>query len=186
MEARLEEFEAGRAPQSEGWFVLNVADAPWFGNDAFGTRCRFEADGRVVDGSGAEPCMFGEIGYTLAVLEPGRPSGLYHSESNQEDFLVLAGECLLLVDGEERRLRAGDFVHCPPGTDHCFVGGEERAVVFMIGGRTGERRLHYPAADLARRHGAAAEADTDSPQEAYAPRPHWRPRRPEQPPWPES
>jgi uncharacterized cupin superfamily protein len=65
---------------------------------------------------------FPDLGVTLAVIWPGQPSGLYHAETNQEDFLVLAGECVLLVEGEERPLRAWDFVHCPPGTAHVFVG----------------------------------------------------------------
>ena len=185
-EARVETFEAGRAAVSEGWFVVNVADAAWFASEAFGTRCRFEADGRVVAGrDDVEPFLLPEIGYALAVLAPGRPSGLYHSETAQEDFLVLSGECTLLVDGEERSLRAGDFVHCPPGTAHCFVGGEEPCVVFMVGARPEGRRLHYPAAELARGHGAAVERETDSPQEAYAPFPHWRPHRRDSdaPPW---
>jgi quercetin dioxygenase-like cupin family protein len=64
-----------------------------------------------------------QLGYTIAVLEPGQSGGRYHREANQEDFLVLAGECLVIIEGEERHLKAWDFVHCPAHTEHGFVGG---------------------------------------------------------------
>jgi hypothetical protein len=97
----------------------------------------------------------------------------------QEDFLVLAGECLLLVEAEERHLRAGDFVHCPPGTEHGFVGaGDGACVIFMTGGRTRERRTVYPRSELALRHGAGVEAEATSADEAYAAFPEWQPGRP--------
>src|SRR6266566_8761842 len=170
-EARLEAVESGLAPVSDGWFVVNVRDAAWLTNDAFGGRCVFE---------GAKPVKFGDLGITLAVLEPGKPSGMYHAESNQEDFLVLAGECLLLVEDEERPLRAWDFVHCPPGTGHVFVGaGDGPCVLFMTGARTPEKRIVYPRSELALSHDAGVETETDSPSEAYASRPHWQLGRPE-------
>jgi uncharacterized cupin superfamily protein len=110
MEARLEEQGSGLAPATPGWFVVNARDAAWE-TGPFGAVCFFEG----------EAVPFDELGINLRVLHPGRSRGLYHSEPAQEDFLVLAGECLLLVEGEERRLRAWDFVHCPPGTAHAFV-----------------------------------------------------------------
>ena len=104
---------------------------------------------------------------------------MYHSETNQEDFLVLAGECLLLVEGEERRLRAWDFVHCPSGTEHIFVGaGNGPCVIFMTGGRTRERGTVYAVSDVARRHGAGVESETTESSEAYARFPEWQPGRP--------
>ena len=169
-EARLEESSAGLAPVTDGWFVVNVRDAAWVQSEAFGAACTFEGD---------DTPPFAEMGFTLGVIAPGQPSALYHRESNQEDFLVLAGECLLLIEGEERRLVAGDFVHCPADTEHIFVGaGDGPCVIFMAGGRTGEKRLLYPRSELARRHGAGAEADTAIPSEAYAPFPKWQPGRP--------
>src|SRR5438552_14083833 len=140
-QARLEEVGSGLAPVTNGWFVVNVRDTAWLTNDAFGARCVFEADGRVLR---KRPDLalqrFSDVGFTLCVLAPGQPSGLYHAESNQEDFLVLAGECLLVVEGQERPLRAWDFVHCPPGTEHVFVGaGDGPCVIFMTGGRTREK-----------------------------------------------
>jgi uncharacterized cupin superfamily protein len=157
--------------------VVNVAEAAWLTNEAFGGRCVFEADVPVVrNRPQLEPHRFRDIGLTLAVLEPGKPSGLYHAESNQENFLVLAGECLLLIEGEERALRAWDFVHCPPGTEHAFVGaGSDPCVLFMVGARTQDKSIRYPDSQLARSHAAGADAETDSPAEAYAAFPHWLP-----------
>jgi uncharacterized cupin superfamily protein len=178
-EARLEPLDSGLAPVSEGWFVVNVGDAAWLTNEAFGERCVFETDRRVLGGRpDREPQRFEQIGITLAVVPPGRPSGLYHAESNQEDFLVLAGECLLLIDDEERPLQPWDFVHCPPGTAHCFVAtGERPCVILMTGRRTADKSILYPSSDLPRRHNAGVETETASSGAAYAAFPHWAPGR---------
>ena len=165
----MERSEAGLVAVTSGWFVVNVRDAAWVQSERFGNACVFEGD--------AAP--FGQIGYTLAVLEPGQPSALYHREANQEDFLVLAGRCLLLVEGQERPLEAGDFVHCPPGTEHIFVGaGDGPCVIFMAGARTAPRDTVYVRSELALRHGAGVERETSSSSEAYAPFGRWRPGRP--------
>src|ERR671935_955094 len=127
-EARLEDSGSGLAPVDDGWFVVNVRDAEWLTSEngekqPSGSECAFES--RQVE--------FPQLGIRLHVLPLGEPNGLYHSESQQEDFLVLSGECLLLVEGEERRLRAWDFFHCPPHTQHVFVGaGEGPCVVLMV------------------------------------------------------
>jgi uncharacterized cupin superfamily protein len=179
-QAHLEQLDSGLAPVSDGWFVVNTGDAAWLTNDAFGARCVFEGDVPVLRGYPELPVTkFADVGITLQVLRPGQASGLYHAESNQEDFLVLAGECLLIVEGEERHLRAWDFVHCPPGTAHVFVGaGDGPCVIFMVGGRTREKSILYPSSDRARRVGAGVETETTSPAEAYAPFPHWQRGRP--------
>jgi uncharacterized cupin superfamily protein len=180
-EAMLEQLESGLAPVTDGWFVVNARDAAWITNDAFGARCLFEADPRVLRSRPELAARkFPDVGWNLQVIAPGQSSGMYHAESNEEGFLVLAGECLLLVEGEERALRAWDFFHCPPGTEHAFVGtGQGPCVVLMIGGRTRERSIVYPRSAVARRHGAGVEAETASPFEAYAPYPHWQPGRPD-------
>jgi uncharacterized cupin superfamily protein len=126
------------------------------------------------------------VGFTLAVLGPGQSDGLYHREANQEDFLVLAGECLLLIEGEERALNAWDFVHCPPDTEHIFVGtGDSPCLIFMTGARIGwpEKGIVYPRLELALRHGAGVEKETSRPAEAYAPFPKWKPGRPAPATW---
>jgi uncharacterized cupin superfamily protein len=183
-EARLEDVGSGLAPVSSGWFVVNVGEAAWLRNDAFGGRCVFESNERVLaERPAVEPQQFDQIGFTLAVLEPGKPSGMYHAESAQEDFLVLAGECLLIVEEQERPLRAWDFVHCPAGTRHSFVGaGDGPCVVFMAGARREGGTIVYPVSKTARARGAGVETETDKPKDAYASFSHWRLGRPEA--WP--
>jgi uncharacterized cupin superfamily protein len=168
-EARLEETDGGLAPATEGWFVVNVRDGRWMTNDVLG-------DAFVVEGDNVPF----QVGYTIAVLQPGQAGGRYHHESDQEDFLVLAGECLLLIEEEERPLKAWDFVHCPPGTDHSFVGaGDGPCVIFMTGARGENKEIVYPRSELASRHGAGVETTTSSPAEAYAPFPKWKDGRPQ-------
>jgi uncharacterized cupin superfamily protein len=180
-EAQLADTGSGLAPQGDGWFVVNVADAAWMRNDAFGARCAFEVDGRMaIERPELQVQQHPQLGLRLHVLEPGKPSTMYHRESDQEDFLVLSGECLLIVDGEERPLRAWDFFHCAPNTTHSFVGrGETPCVVLMVGARTEEGTILYPRDDTALRHGAGVQEDTSSPAEAYAKFAHWRLGRPE-------
>ena len=145
-------------------------------NDAFGARCVFEASERVLqERPELEPRYFDQVGYTLAVLEPGKPTGMYHAESSQEDFLVLAGECLLVIEEQERTLSAWDFVHCPPGTRHTFVGmGEDPCVILMAGARSVDGTIVYPVSETARARGAGVETETPRPSQAYAPFPRWR------------
>jgi uncharacterized cupin superfamily protein len=179
-EAKLEDVGSGLAPTSEGWFVVNVRDAAWLTNPAFGARCVFESDTPVLrQRPDLTEQRFDELGVRLAVLEPGKPSGLYHAESAQEAFLVVEGECTAVVEGQERELRQWDFLHCPPGTAHVFVGGGDRCVLLMIGARTPGRTIAYPREEGALRHGAGVETETSSPREAYAPFPHWQPGRPD-------
>lgn len=167
-EAVLAHVASGLTPATEGWFVVSARDAAWVTNEAFGARCVFEASPRVVQGSDVEPRQFPQVGFNLDVIMPGQPSGLYHTETAQEDFLVLRGECVLRIEGEEQSLRAWDFVHCPPGTAHSFVGaGDGPCVIFMVGARMPDKGLYYP------------ELDTHSAREAYAPYPDWRPARPD-------
>jgi uncharacterized cupin superfamily protein len=94
---------------------------------------------------------------------------MYHRESEQEDFLVLSGECVAILEGEERHLKAWDFVHCPPMTEHVFVGaGDGPCVVVMVGRRQGGGEILYPVNEAAAKHGASVEAETPEPKEAYA------------------
>ena len=169
-EAPLEDSGSGLAPAGEGWFVVNVRDAAWIVTEAFGSGCNFES----------REFPFPELGFNISVLEPGKPNCLYHSESQQEAFLVLSGECILLVDGQERPLRAWDFVHCPAGVEHVFVGaGDGPCVVLMTGVRKEDERVLYPVSELAARHGASADEETPDPQQAYARFERPKPGRPE-------
>ena len=155
-EARLEPAGQGLAPRGEGWSVLNAREARWLDGD-FGAYTRFEGDAR-----------FQQLGFNIGVLQPGQPACLYHREEDQEDFLVLSGECLLLVEGEERPLKQWDFFHCPPWTEHVFVGaGSGPCAILAVGARS-SRNVVYPTSELAARHGAGAAVETDDPQQAYA------------------
>ncbi len=131
-EAPLERDDSGLAPRGEGWFVLNARESRWLDGE-FGAYTRFEGDAR-----------FPQMGINIAVLEPGQPACLYHGEGDQEGFLVLSGECLLLIEGQERPLKAWDFVHCPPHTEHVLVGaGNGPCAVLGVGTRT-SREVVYP------------------------------------------
>jgi uncharacterized cupin superfamily protein len=159
-EARLEDSGSGLAPAGDGWFVVNVRDAEWWTSKTFGSGVVFES----------EESEFPQLGINLSVLQPGESNCLYHSESQQEAFLVLSGECKLLVDGEERPLRPWDFFHCPAGTEHVFVGaGDGPSVILMAGARSQDEQLLYPVSELAARYGASAEEETSEPDKAYAP-----------------
>jgi len=159
LEARLDDSGSGLAPAAAGWFVVNVRDAEWWTSETFGSGCGFES----------QEFAFPQLGVNLSVLEPGEPNCLYHSESQQEAFLVLSGECRLLVDGAERLLRPWDFFHCPAGTEHVFVGaGDGPCVILMTGARTDDEQLLYPVSELAACYGASAEEETPDPRQAYA------------------
>ena len=159
-EARLEDSGSGLAPVTDGWFVVNVRDAEWWTSTTFGSGCGFETREHA----------FPHVGINVSVVEPGEANCLYHSESQQEAFLVLSGECKLLVEGGERELGPWDFVHCPAGVEHVFVGsGAGPCVILMVGARRKDEQLLYPASELAARYGASAEQETSNPREAYAP-----------------
>jgi len=170
-EAQLRDFGSGLAPVTDGWFVVNVRDAEWWLADSRGAACWFESE------YGDPPVEFGHLGINLTVLEPGQ-SGTYHAESNQEAFLVLTGECKLLVEGEERRLEPWDFFHSAPWTEHAFVGaGDGPCVIVMVGARSGPD-VRYPVSEIAARYGASVAKETSDPEEAYANAERFRRERP--------
>ena len=145
---------------------MNARDAQWFENERCGSYTTFEPEG----------VRFEQVGFGIGVLQPGQANGRYHAESAQEDFLVLDGECLLLIDGQERRLRRWDFVHCPPGTPHIFVGaGDGPCLVLAVGARFPGRTIVYPVDEVALRHDAGVERETNDSREAYAGFPPDRP-----------
>ena len=160
-EAQLEDFGSGLTPVTQGWFVVNVRDAEWWFAERRGARCAFENE------YGDPPVEFAQLGINVTVLEPGQ-TVLYHAESNQEAFLVLSGECALLVEGGERRLRPWDFFHCAPWTEHGFAGaGEGPCVILMVGARADDWQVRYPVSELAARHGASTDDEQTEPRQAY-------------------
>ena len=155
-EAKLVQTEHGKIPEGEGWFILNMSDARWWKNDKFGSVCRFEGETR-----------FPHYGINVRVLEPGQPACHYHAEEEQEDFLILQGECKVILEGREWSLKQWDLVHCSKGTRHVFVGaGKGPSVILMVGSRT-EGEILYPIDPGAQKYDACAPNETDSPEESY-------------------
>jgi uncharacterized cupin superfamily protein len=171
-EARMVETEAGRKPADDGWFVLNLADAAGAGTGEDEYHFAFERAHRA----------FPHFGINVTVLRPGGPGAMYHAEPGQEAFLVLEGECVLIVEDQERRLRRWDFFHCPPWTAHVLVGaGDGPCAVLMVGARNAGRAGVYPPSAAAARYGAAVEHETRDSRAAYAGWPALTERRY---PWP--
>jgi uncharacterized cupin superfamily protein len=158
-EAAARETKVGRVYDTDGWFVLNARESRWNDTGPLGFYCGFE---------GKRP--FRQLGINLNILEPGQAMGMYHRENAQEGFLVLAGECLLIVDSEERSLKTWDFFHCPPGTEHMIVGAGSGPAVVLAAGRRGLPRkgIVYTVSEAARAHDASVEKETTKSAEAYA------------------
>jgi uncharacterized cupin superfamily protein len=154
-------------------FVMNVADAPALSHSRRATIIDFEDD----------DSPWPDTGVNIQIMQPGQPNCRYHSEPVQEDFLVLYGECIAILEGEERSLRQWDFLHCPAGVEHVFVGaGDGPCAVLMVGSRRKDE-AHYPVNAVAAKYDASVEIATDDPAEAYA---DWQkePQRPTRNPWP--
>jgi len=141
------------------WFVRNVRDMKWWERGPRGSVALFvenEDD---------------QVGVNLFVLGPGQPMSMYHWEADQEGFLVLSGEALLIVEDEERPLRAWDYFHCPPNVPHTIVGaGSGPSAILAIGARVHqdlEGWGGYPYSEVAMKHDASAEEETTDPKVAY-------------------
>ena len=162
-EAGLEPTERGLVPRGKGWYVLNAHAAGWFHVEGRSAVCDFEGP----------DTNFAQLGVNINVIQPGEFMAMYHWEVDQEDFLVLSGEATLIIEGEERPLRAWDFVHCPSRTTHTIVGaGDGPCAVVAVGARLhqeGPGWGGYTVDEVARRHGVSVETETNDPTEAYAP-----------------
>jgi uncharacterized cupin superfamily protein len=156
-EAKLVQTDGGLVPDGEGWFVLNAREAKWFAG-SFGAYTRFERN----------PGDFPEVGINIGVLAPSQPACYYHGEGAQEGFLVLSGEALLIVEGQERPLKAWDYVHCPPWTKHVIVGAGNGHCAILAVGRRPDTGVVYPVSEVAQRHRAGVDVETHEPKEAYA------------------
>jgi uncharacterized cupin superfamily protein len=164
-ESRLQKTEHGLVPTGDGWFVLNMRDAVWRHAAGRGAVC-LVAD----DFEGWR--QLEQLGVNPFVLEPGEPMSRYHWEADQEGFLVVSGEAVLIVEGAERQLRAWDFVHCPPNTKHVIIGaGGGPCLVIAVGARAHDGQpgaLGFPVDEVAKRHGASVDQDTTDGGVAYA------------------
>jgi uncharacterized cupin superfamily protein len=176
-EAALEQAEAGLVSAGPGWFVLNAREAQWNrrGGRGFSVNLTGSSDEEA-------ETHFRQLGVNVFVLGPGEPIGIYHWEADQEDFLVLSGEALLLVEGQERPLRQWDFVHCPAETRHIIVGaGDGLCAVLAVGGRAHiDENCNggaYTVDEVALGHGAGVEEETNDADVAYARFPESEPTR---------
>jgi uncharacterized cupin superfamily protein len=157
-EAPLRQTDGGMTPEGDGWFVVNIAEAVAVGKQGLGRAAVFEADDE-----------FPEYGINVHVIQPGEPNCMYHRENHQEDFLVLSGECVAIVEDQERPMRRGDFLHTPAGCAHVFVGaGDGPCAILMVGSRCEPDEVLYPVSAVAARHGASVERETPHSREAYA------------------
>ena len=157
-EARIVETEAGKVVEGEGWFVLNAREVTYEAMPGRGAWSLFESGG-----------SFEHYGFGIHVLMPGETPGYYHAESAQEDFLVLSGECIAVVEGEERRLRPWDLPALP-ARDQPHHDRRGRWAVRDPHGRRAlsGRRVHYPVDEVAARHGASVAEPADESRDAYA------------------
>ena len=175
-EAQLEQTEAGLVPASAGWFVMNARDARWIEQPGRGYNLPLTG----IDEHEAET-FFGMLGMAIRVINPGEPSSTYHWETEQEDFLVLSGEAILIVEGEERKLKQWDFVHCPPETKHAFAGaGDGPCVLLCASSRQFQKDGpwgFYCADETAARYNASSPEDTQDGALAYERFPATRPTR---------
>jgi uncharacterized cupin superfamily protein len=142
------------------WFVRNLREMKWWDR---GPR------GHVTDLIGDDDA---QVGVNLFVLEPGQPMSMYHWEADQEGFLVLSGEAVLIVEEQEHPLRQWDYFHCPAPVPHTIVGaGSGPSAILALGARIdsiGENWGGYPYSELAMKHDASAEEETTEPKVAYA------------------
>lgn len=167
-EARMEETPVGRVPADDGWFILNLSEIAWETLPGGGTWCIFES----------KAARSPRLGIGVHVLGAGEAPGFYHAESEQEGFLVLSGECIAVIEGQERRMRQWDYLHCPPDTEHITIGaGKEPCAILMVGTRDPSRSIRYVVNEAAARHGASVARATSSPREAYADQPPITPAR---------
>ena len=144
------------------WYVLNARDCPWVEGDRTGLFVGFEDE---------ENNPFPQLGVNVRILQPGQAIGMYHYEAGQEDFLVLDGEGVAIVESEERQLRKWDLLHCEPGVAHMIKATGDRPLLLVCAGaRTDVQNngLMYPANDVARGHGLSVDADTADNRAVYA------------------
>jgi uncharacterized cupin superfamily protein len=168
-ETPLLEWPTGLVPEHDGWYVVNVRDVAWAEHPQQGHVTLFE-------NPRGKPMP--ELGIRVRVLQPGHMLSRYHEENAQEAFLVLAGECVLIVNGEQRRLRAWDFFHCPAGTEHAIVAADAPVALLAVGARHDPELLRYPVSGLAAPYGASVATETTDPDEAYADQGAWDLGRP--------
>jgi uncharacterized cupin superfamily protein len=141
------------------WFVRNISEMKWSERPQRGFLTEFVADDD-------------QVAVNLFVLGPGESMSMYHWEADQEGFLVLSGEALLIVEDEEHPLRQWDYFHCPVPVPHTIIGaGSGPSAILALGAREHQRGSDwggYPYSDVAMKYDASTEGETTDPDVAYA------------------
>ena len=149
-EAHIEKTPEGQVPVGDGWFIRNLGELAWETVPGFGVWRELG------------------VGLHVHVLQPGEAGGYYHAEDAAEGFVVLSGECVAIVEGEERRMRRWDYLHSPPRAEHITVGaGEEPCAILMFGSPDPSRKVEWIANETAARYGASVAKTTGRDAEAY-------------------
>jgi uncharacterized cupin superfamily protein len=155
-EARIDTTPEGQVAAGEGWYILNLGEMAWETVPGFGVWCDFDDPSHP------------RVGVHVHVLEPGEANGYYHAEEALEGFLVLSGECIAVIEGEERRMRRWDYFHSPPGTEHITIGaGDEPCAILMFGSPDPSRKVEWIANETAAKHDASVERTTSRGTEVY-------------------
>ncbi len=94
----------------------------------------------------------GQFGVNLCTLKPKAASSQRHWHENEDEFVyVLDGEVVLIEDGGETVLNAGEAAAWQAGVanGHCLVNRSDRDAVFLeVGTRAPNERAHYSDIDM--------------------------------------
>jgi hypothetical protein len=123
-ESQLEKTEHGLVSKGEGWFVLNKRDAVWRHVDGRGASASLAPISKASGNSSSSASIRSCSG-------SGRTDGHVPLEGRSGGLPRGVGEAVLIIEGEERQLRAWDFVHCPPNTKR-VIGGAGSGPCFVI------------------------------------------------------
>jgi uncharacterized cupin superfamily protein len=113
----------------------------------FDEPCRARARTKLGDAAGIS-----QFGVNLLHLPPGAWSSQRHWHTSEDEFVyVLSGEVVLITDGGEEVLRAGDAAGFPAGdrNGHCLQNrSDSHARVLEIGTRVPGDAAYYSDIDM--------------------------------------
>ncbi|MEO5766455.1 MAG: cupin domain-containing protein [Casimicrobiaceae bacterium] len=109
--------------------------------------CALRVRQRLGDAAGLS-----QFGVNLLELPPGAWSSQRHWHSAEDEFVyVVAGEVVLVTDGGEQVLRAGDCAGFPKGAPdghHLINRGKAATVCLEVGTRATDDDVDYPDIDM--------------------------------------
>jgi uncharacterized cupin superfamily protein len=99
-----------------------------------------------------DACGLTRFGVNLVTLPPGGQSALRHWHTLEDEFVyMLDGELVLVTNGGEQVLRAGDCAGYPAGMadgHHLINRSDAPARYLEVGNREPADKAHYPDDDL--------------------------------------